>query len=159
MTERQNDRSERRSRATQQNDVQERQSGMIPVQNDAQEQRKRTTYRNHVKEPHLESVNCNRDGPDKYSADFDILQSSPTGVSCQIPAHTNIPERDRTTYANDRMERFGRRTTPENDATERRSRTMRQNDVRERQNGMIPAQNDAKERHLESVEPRTRTTQ
>jgi len=122
---RQNDRTtERRSRATQQNDVRELPSGMIPVQNDAQEQRKRTT-------------------PDKYSAEFDILQSSPTGVSYQIPTHTSIPERDRTTYANDRMERFGTRTTPENYATERRSRTMQQNDVRERP---IPAQNDAKER-------------
>jgi hypothetical protein len=61
------------------------------------EPRKRTTQKNHVKEPHLESVNYNRDGPDKYSAEFTILQSSPTTVSWQIPALTNIPERVRTT--------------------------------------------------------------
>jgi len=112
---------------------------MIPPENDSKEPRKRTT-------------------PDKYSAEFKILQSSPTGLSCQIPAHTNIPERDGTTYANDRMERFGRRTTPENDATERgndrlerRSRNMRQNDVREQQNGMIPVENDDKERRKSTI--------
>jgi len=43
---------------------------MIPAQNDAKERRKSTT-------------------PDKYSTEFDILQSSPTGVSCR---HMSIGE-------------------------------------------------------------------
>jgi hypothetical protein len=98
-TTQQNDIARRHDGTTRENDGIKRRKGRIPQKNDAKERRKRTTQKNDAKERHLESANCNHDGPDKHSATFDTLQSPPTSM-CPVPTCSS-------TYHQQRYQRRG----------------------------------------------------
>jgi len=108
------------------------------------------THKNNVKEPYLTNT----------PQSFTFSRAHPLGCPIKfqrIPVFPSATGRHmRATEWNDLEGEQRQRTMRQNDAAEPCGRMMYENDRFRRR---MTQKNDAKERHLESVEPRTRTTQ